>query len=266
MRVLFFIYIILWSGQLSAQGNKVFSIQGNFTDFSVDNLGFIYAVTSKDQQLKKYKPNGDSMSVFNELKRYGKLSAIDTRNPLRTVLFYRDFRTVVLLDRFLQPVNTIQLRKLNLFQTEKVAPSYDNHIWIFDLQENKLKKISESSKLLLETADLRLVLDVIPSPVDMIDQEGLVYIYDKQKGMFIFDYYGAFKGRLALIGWENVQVIDQTIMGTKEGKWLQYKTGSLQLKETNLPEFSRNAKKIQLTSSGIFILDETGIHKLTYIN
>lgn len=262
MKFIFFISVVLSSCLLHAQDNKAFSIQGEFRSFSVDNLGYVYAVTAKGQQLKKYKPNGDSMSVFNDVRRFGKLTSVNTQNPLRTLLFYKDFRTVVVLNRFLQSVNVLDLRKLNLFQVKQVAPSYDNHIWIYDEQDSKLKKISEAGKILMETADLRIAVEDSPSPDRIIDQNGFVYLYDRSKGIFVFDYYGALKGKMALVDWDNVQVSGQTILGTKEGKYLQYTMGSLQLKETALPFFSETLKDLQLTSSGIFILDEAGIRRL----
>lgn len=248
---------------LDAQDEHTLLIKGDFKRFSVDHLGYIYAITSKDQ-LRKYKSNGDSVCVFNDVKRYGKLTSVNTLNPLRTVLFYNDFKTIVLLDRFLQTVNVLSLRKLNLFQTEQIAPSYDNNIWVFDQQESKLKKISESGKLLTETADLRLVTDDVPTPKEIIDQNGFVYLYDPEKGMYIFDYYGALKGKIALLGWEQIQVIGKTIMGLKAGKWMEYTTGSLDINEKTLPTFSEIPKDLQLTSTGIFILDAQGIHRIAY--
>lgn len=264
MRACLLICLIMSSCLLYAQEENSFLVTGEFASFSVDNLGYIYAVTGKGQQLKKYKPDGDSMTVFNDVRRFGKLTSVNTQNALRTLLFYKDFRTILVLDRFLHSVNVIDLRKLNLFQVRQIAPSYDNHIWVYDEQESKLKKISESGKILLETADLRIVSADNPMPEKMIDQNGYVYLYDPIKGMFIFDYYGALKGKIAIFGWKNVQVTGQTILGMKDGKSMQYTTGSLQLKESDLPKFSYAVKDLQFTSSGIFILDERGIRRLKF--
>ena len=74
-------------------------LQDSISDFSVDNLGNIFLVTGF-QQLKKLDNNYDSVAVFNNVRRYGKLETIDVSNPLKVLLFYRDFNTVVVLDRF----------------------------------------------------------------------------------------------------------------------------------------------------------------------
>jgi hypothetical protein len=216
-------------------------------------------VLTNDFQLKKFSVKGDSMGVFNDVKRYGKLTTINTSNPLRTVLYYKDFRTVLVLDRLLNAVNTIDLRKLNIFQVRAVAPAYDNSIWVFDEQESKLKKVGEDGKLLSETADLRLVLDEAPLPQKIFDQNGFVYLYDPAKGIFIFDYYGALKNRIALIDWKNLQVLGNNIVGVKDGKILSYKTGTLEISETPVPAYISNSKDLHITQVGIYVMDNTGV-------
>jgi len=76
--------------------NKI--IKGEFTDFTVDNLNYIYLFNSSGQ-LKKLKPNGDSLAVYNDIRRFGKVHSIDVSNPLKVLLYFKDFGTVVVLDR-----------------------------------------------------------------------------------------------------------------------------------------------------------------------
>jgi hypothetical protein len=246
---------------LPAQGIDLpaaWQLKGNFSAFAADNLGNIYALT-RENQLKKYNVRGDSMGVFNDVKRYGKLTQINATNPLRTVLFYRDFRTVVVLDRLMNTINTIDLRKLSIFQVRVVAPAYDNNIWVFDEQESKLKKVSEDGRLLSETADLRLVLDEAPLPQRIFDQNGYVYLYDPTKGIFIFDYYGALKNRIALLDWKDLQVLGDNIAGRVKDKILSYQPGTLNISETPVPAVIASSQDIQITPMGIYVLDEKGI-------
>src|ERR1700757_1056337 len=90
-------------------------IPGDYKYFTVDNLGDVYLVTANDQ-LKKFKANGDSIGVFNDVKKFGTLTSIDATNPLKVLLYYEDFATVVTLDRFLNVLNTINLRQQNIFK------------------------------------------------------------------------------------------------------------------------------------------------------
>ena len=238
-------------------------ISGSFSYFAADNLGNLYLVTTENQ-LKKLNPKGDSMGVYNEVKRFGKLYAINAVNPLKTLLFYKDYRTIVVLDRLLNAVNVIDLRSHGIQQVKAMATSYDNNIWIFDEQQSTLKKIGEDGRVLSETADLRVALEDAPMPQQIFDQNGFVYMYDPLKGMFVFDYYGSLKTKIALLNWENVQVLGNTIVGTVDNKLMSYTTGTLQMKETPLPEHIRQAQRIKITPLGVYVLRNDGISLYRY--
>src|SRR6187200_1750779 len=102
-----------------AQSDTVFilnkTLPGDFSYFTVDNLDNLYLVNNSSNQLKKIDGNGDSVGVFNNVRKYGKLFSIDATNPLKLLLFYKNFATIVVLDRFLNVRNTINLGKKNIF-------------------------------------------------------------------------------------------------------------------------------------------------------
>ena len=238
-------------------------ITGDIVNFTVDNLGFVYLLSS-DNQLKKIGSNGDSIGVFNDVKRYGKLYSMDVSNPLKVLLYYKDYCTIVVLDRFLNNVNVIDLRKQGIFQARAIAQSFDNNIWVFDEQESKLKKVGEDGKILGETTDLRLAFDTAPNPVRIIDEDRFVYMYDPTKGMYIFDYYGALKNKLTLLGWRDVQVIGKTIVGRDEHNFFSYEPGTLNLRQRPLPEAISKAEKIRIMPQAIYVLQPTGLQVYAY--
>jgi hypothetical protein len=259
--ILFFLPII-GSGQDSSFA-LVRKTAGQFSSFAADNLGNLYLITT-DNQLKKQNVKGDSMGVYNDVKRYGKLYAINAVNPLKTLLFFKDYRTIVVLDRLLNAVNIIDLRSQNILQVRAIAPSYDNNIWVFDEQQSILKKIGEDGRVLSETSDLRIALGVAPIPMEIFDQNGFVYLYDPVNGMFVFDYYGSLKTKIALIDWQNIQVLGNIIVGTVGNKLMSYTMGTLELKETELPQHIQQAKHMEIMPLGIYILREDGISLYRY--
>ena len=87
------------------------TMYGDIHDFAVDNMDNIYLVQSGNQ-IKKTNPKGDSIAVYNDVKRYGRIAFIDATNPLKLLVYYTDFSTIVVLDRFLNKRNTIDLRQL----------------------------------------------------------------------------------------------------------------------------------------------------------
>jgi hypothetical protein len=265
MRVLFlFILTNFLSTQLGAQELNALSltktIKGDFEYFMPDELGNLFAL-SKSGQLKKYNNNLDSMGVFNEVRRYGKLYSISADNPLRTVLYFKDYRTILVLDRLMQVVNKIDLRKAGIFQVKAVAQSYDNLFWIFDEQESKLKKIDEEGKQILATADLRLVFTEPIIATSLFDLGGFVYLYDQKNGLFIFDYYGALKNRIAFLDWKQVHTVGKQIVGVKNNTLINYTPGNIDAKEFKLVENLVGFDQIHFTSNGCYLLKAGTVYK-----
>ncbi len=144
---------------------------------------------------------------------------MDVSNPLKILVYYKDFATVVLLDRFLSTRATIDLRRLGITQVKAVALSYDSNIWLYDEGEGKLKKLDENGNVLVESADLRLVFDEALSGVKIMDNNSQLYLYDNQLGWLIFDYYTAFKKRLPFTDWTDVNANDNQLSGRNENQF-----------------------------------------------
>ena len=210
-------------------------LKGDIVNFTVDNLDNIYILNSRNQ-IKKYNANGDSVAIFNDVKKFGKATLVDVSNPLKVVLYYKDFATVVMLDRFLNVLNTIDLRKQNIFQARAIAQSYDNKIWVFDELENKLKKIDEDGKLLQETPDFRLLFDRAVMPTKIFDENKYVYLYDSLRGINVFDYYGALKNNIIITGWQNFKVTGKYIFGSKADTLYRYDISNFMYDEWTMPE------------------------------
>ena len=228
-------------------------IKDSINDFTVDKLGNIYLLTGI-QQIKKLDNNLDSIAVFNDVRRYGKLYNIDASNPLKTLLFYKDFNTILVLDRFLNIRTVIDLRQSDILQSSAIAQSYDNNTWVFDELENKIKKIDDNGKLLLESADFRIVFDSPPRPTGMEDYNKYVYAYDSSKGLLVMDYFGAYKNLIAFKGWQNLHGISNGIVATDSTGLIYYMPGSINTKHSNLPAAILKSKKIRINGSKLYAL------------
>lgn len=232
-------------------------------DFSVDNLGNLYLLNAAGL-LKKLSNTGDSLNVFNDVRRYGNVFSIDVTNPLKILLYFRDFSTVVMLDRFLNRINTIDLRKANIFQAKAVGLSYDNNIWVYDEQTARLKKVAEDGRVLLETTDLRLALSYPPTPDRLIDRDGFVYLYDAANGLYVFDYYGALKNELPFKDLKDINIAGATLAGRRENRLLLHKLRSFNLAEANLPPVIGESSKIAIMPQGIYVLNNQQILLFSY--
>jgi hypothetical protein len=223
------------------------------SSFTVDNLGELYIINT-DNQLKKYDEKGDSIGVFNQVTKYGKLSYVEAQNPWKVILFYKNYSTIVLLDKYLNVISGISLRKQNIFQVNALTTSYDNNIWLYDEQDNKLKKIDDSGNTLFESVDFRLLFDSVPSPQKIIDNDGFVYLYDPEKGLYIFDYYGSFKNKLPFLNWTDIAVVDKHIYGFDKENLYRYNPPLPDAKTYVLSPELQDNNSIKINNHKIYVL------------
>jgi hypothetical protein len=254
--IIFCVAVLL---KTEAQDDSLFNflqkIEYPISSFAVDNLGELYTINT-DNQLKKYNERGDSVGVFNQVTKYGRLTYVEAQNPWKVILFYQNFSTIVLLDKYLNVLGNINLRNKNIFRVKAVTTSYDNNLWLFDEQDNKLKKIDDAGNLLSESVDFRLLFDSVPTPQKILDRDGFVYLYDSQKGIYVFDYYGSFKSKLTFLNWTNFSIIGKTIYGFDKKNLYKYTAPLPDINKYKLPEALQNNNSIQLSNHKIYILKD----------
>ena len=107
------------------------TVTGHITDFTTDNLGNIYLISSTNQ-LKKLNAKGDSVAIFNDVRRYGKITSIDVTNPLKTLVYYKDFLRLVVLYRLLIVSSEIDVGQENIYHLLAFSLSYDYYICLDD--------------------------------------------------------------------------------------------------------------------------------------
>jgi hypothetical protein len=179
-------------------------IAGDFKLMEVDELNQIYLLETSGR-LIQYNSKGDSLTMYNDIKRFGIPDRLDVSNPMRPLLFFPAYSTMVILDRLLTYRGSLSFRKLQQTQTNLAVNAYDGNFWIYDEQEFKIKKINTDGKTLTESADLRLLLEDAPKPTALFESEQHVVLYDPTKGIFLFDLYGGYIKTWPYKNWRMVQ-------------------------------------------------------------
>lgn len=209
---------------------------GDIADAAIDNLDNLFVITSNGR-IVEYNSAGDSVAVYNQAANFGTLYSVDFTNPLKKLLFYKDFATIVVLDRYLAQRTTIDLKKFNILQPLAIGLAYDNNIWVFDGYDSKLKRINEQGSILLETPDFRTLFSLSPDPQKIISDNNLVYVADPVNGIFVFDNYGSFKKKIAVTNWQSLQVVNNHIVTTNRELVMVYNPATFMQTERRLPLF-----------------------------
>lgn len=233
------------------------TLKGNFTDFEVDALDNIYTIFGAT--VTKNSSPENSVFTYNNVKKYGKPTSVNVFNPFKVLLFYKTYQTIVLLDKYMSSLGSINLRKSGLYKVNVIASSYDNKIWAFDEQDYKLKKLNDDGIVLSESTDIRLILDDTPRFSSMFDASGKVILYDVNRGIYFFDYYGAFLDSIEIKDLKSTGVSGNVFYGIYENEIFTVNIKSGIIHKMPIPEILKGSLFFKMNNDKIYSLSAEGI-------
>ncbi len=157
----------------------------------VDKLQQIYILYTDG---KIEKRNTELLPEFEYTNRnYSTVASMDVTNPLQLVVYYPDFQQVLLLDNTLGEIARFDLAQLDLSEQFAIALSNDNQIWVYDDIESRLKKINQQAEVLIQSEDMKIFFyGYSPRADQLFERSNQVYLFDQQKGLYIFDNLGRY--------------------------------------------------------------------------
>ena len=164
---------------------KTFSIKASH--FTIDKFSNIYI--ANDKTLQKYDSAFKLLYSYSDLNT-GKLQLIDAGNPLKLLLFYPEFASISILDSRLSLQVEIDLRSIHILQPTAICNSYNENIWVFDLQDFQLRRIDKRLIINNESGNLTHILGYSPHPDFMMESNNWLYVNNPESGILVFDIYG----------------------------------------------------------------------------
>ncbi len=191
---LFIIFISLVLGSsFILQTDKSFKtivFKQKYCNVQIDDFGNAYIISK--MEILKYNAAGELIKSFST-KRYGSIDFVDVTNPLKILVYYKDFQQILFLDNQLTASsNMISLEVLGLEQTSLVCTSANNSFWLYDKQNNSLQRFGEKSQQLVKIDNLKRVLDIDIKPNFMKEKSNYLYLNCPNEGILVFDIYGSF--------------------------------------------------------------------------
>ncbi len=175
----------------------------------IDAFKNTYIITPNE--ITKYNALGVEQKTFST-KRYGKIDFVDVTNPLKILVYYKDFQQVVFLDNQLTSKSSmISLETIGLEQTSLICSSANNSFWIFDKQNNALQRFNDESKTLVKTGNLKRILDIDLNPNYMQEHNGYLYLNCPKEGIVVFDIYGTFYKTIAIKNLHDFNVVNGNV-------------------------------------------------------
>lgn len=217
----------------------------------VDKMKNLYLVLN-DHTLLKYSPTGELLYRFNE-NTLGEITYVDISNPFRILVYYKDYTTVVFLDRTLSETRRHDLSAFDIPQVQALGTASDNNIWLFDNNTFTLKKISTQNQVIVESNDLNLLLSEDINPNRVVEFENKVYINAPNIGILVFDIFGTYIKTITLPDLDYFQLYEGQIFYVENKIFKVYNLFSFQTSEINLPVLKDNLEQVCIAQEHLYI-------------
>ena len=262
IRSIFIISILLLASKVMAQGNYTLnkSIDVKARLISADQLGNAYLVVNNN--IYKYSRNGDLINQYSN-NRYGKITSIDATDPYKIVVFYEDFRTIVLLDNQLsENASPLDLQFTDFDQPVLACRAYNTGVWLFDQLLNNVYRLTLGLKVIQSSGNLSQILAYEIDPNFMIEYNNQLYVNNPGTGILVFDQFGTYVKNIAITGLQSFQVTEKAIFFIQNGKIAKYHFRDMTIEKLPLPE--ENIKGLSVDKNRLFIATESAMKIYDY--
>jgi hypothetical protein len=250
MKKLILILIYLLSFEINAQNN---SIEFKGRAFTTDQTGSYYEIYSN--QIIKIGKNGQRQFTYSN-NILGEISSVDVSNPMKIVVFFKDFSKVVVLDNTLtEQGGVLDLNEISLEETSLVCTSYNNGIWYYNPVKFQLTRIENTINITNTSANISTLLNKNIQPNFLVEFNNRVYLNDSTQGVLVFDIYGTYLKTLPIFGLTTFQVKEKYLLYVNQlGQIETYDFFTLE-KLVYKPLQYTNIKNVRIENQTIYIIN-----------
>ncbi|MFH7012082.1 hypothetical protein ACHRV5_09415 [Flavobacterium sp. FlaQc-52] len=205
-RFLIIFFIAGYSTVFFAQGQKIkpdtiSHLKIDADEFlGYDSFGYYYLI--KDNVFRKIKGN----EVF-EYKNVslGNLTKVDLQNPLKMVLFYEDFNSVILLDNQLNKITEINFSQNNIpIVVPFIGMSTQNQLWVYNTLNQQIGLFDYLKN------EYKIVSTPLTETIQYYQTDfNAFYWIDKKNNWFSCDIFGKITALGKVPDFDKIEIIDQ---------------------------------------------------------
>ena len=233
--------------------HKSIPVQASY--FTTDHLENAYVI--KEDVLQKYDTTGKVFKTFTN-KSLGRITSVDASNPLKLLLFYKDFSQIIFLDNMLSmSADLVKLADLGFEQTQLACSSHNSGLWLYNLQNFELIRLDQNLAITQRTGNITQITGLAINPNFLIQYNNMVYLNSPSTGILVFDVYGTYYKNIPIKGLTSFQVRDESIFyfSNKELKSFDMK----KLSEENYTISDSSATMIRPEKDRLFLLKKNSL-------
>jgi hypothetical protein len=224
--------------------------------YTLDHMGNLYTANNKGDILK-FDNKGKQTATTNH-KSYGNIQSIDASNPFEIYVFYKEQNKMLFFDNQLNDRGLMDFEEAGYFLLSAASRSFDNKVWVFDLNDLRLKKIRKDLSLELSSGNVReFAISNRFDPEYIGDVNKQLYLFNKTTGLYEFDIFGNFTRKITLTDASQVQVSHGNLYYLKNNNiigldptLLRDSPLTIQDKPENVKSFSISPNRVVLQTIG----------------
>ncbi|KPK85962.1 MAG: hypothetical protein AMS27_06190 [Bacteroides sp. SM23_62_1] len=237
-------------GTLRTDGNLFYS----------DPIGNIYII--HQNSIRKYNLRLDKLADYSNTY-LGNITSVDVSDPLRILLYYKEFNQIVWLDNFLQELRSpIRLDDLLIDQVNLVCSSSQGGFWVYNRLNNQIQYFDATLRLIHESINLQSLIGK-QNPSCMIEKSSIVYLNVPETGILLFDRFGTYFQTLPVFSDKNLQVTDENIFYTRHNAFHKFNISTYTNTIINLPD-TIDLKGVMMQQEYLYLFKKDGIY--TYLS
>ena len=220
----------------------------------IDNFGTEYYVTNNIL----YKKTPETTINYSNVQ-LGNITTVNTYNPLKIVLFYQDFNTVIILDNRLAEVFKIDFNTTQTYRNvSHVSIGNDNTIWIFNRDIQQLELYDYKLKQVRATT-----LPVTSEVLDLKSNYNYCWLLTENY-VYKYNYFSSLLYKIKNEGYQNLAEINDNILLQRGNELFFLDDKTQKILPLNLPELL--IKQFLVTTETLYIYDSKILHEFQLKN
>jgi hypothetical protein len=189
------------------------------TDFKGDRLttdpfGNYYEISVTE--IKKFNQSAELQYTYSN-NLLGEIASVDATNPLKLLVYFRDFTNILILDNTLSPTSEVlDLTTIELEETSLVCRSYNDGIWYYNPVKFELIRKGNDLVTSNTSGNLSTLLNKNIQPNFLVEYNNKLYLNDPKNGILVLDNYGAYIKTIPIYNLSQFQVKEKFLIYVTE--------------------------------------------------
>ncbi len=222
------------------------------TDFNADVFvstnNFETTFYILDNVLFKNSKEIKSLDIGYSNFQLGNITSVNTFNPLKINIFYRDFNTVLILDNRLAEIFKIDFNsQSNYKNVSHITTGSDNTIWLFNQNTQQIELFDYKTN-----TTRAKTLPIQSAVIDLKSNFNFCWVLTEEQ-LYMYDYFGNLIKKINNQGFTSIVIDNENIVLKKDNALFYLKKNSEIIIPINLPNLLIN--QFFVTNETLYIYD-----------